>query len=643
MALTATLASSAPAGAQEPTIEVRGQLAPGGRRDDVAASTAITGEKLREPGASSADVLATVPGVQVSRTGSSSDLATASIRGSTSAQTPVYLAGVRLNDDLTGTADLSTVPLSLVRRVEVYRGSSPLELDRASMGGAVSFEPLFDARSRLGAGASLGSFGEQRLFVRTGVSGQRASSSLMLGRESADNDWTFSDVAGARRRRVNADFSAYSLWSISRLSPSPRVGVVAILHGYYREQGTPGTAALPDDRARTSSDRLLGAVNVRVDCGQTVGSKDCSLQLVTSALYTTTSLTDPLREVIPAASAWSSGERLEQSARLEKRLSRTLSLSPSATVAREHIDAGYVGQSSVGASRLLLRPGIAFEVRLGERVSLLAAVAVERDTATSARAEPRATVLSPVLRAGVKAELTDFLELRANLGHYARTPTLGELYGVSANVHGNASLEAERGPSADLGLRLQGSARDWRLQADVFGFAREASQLIAYRQTGPASISPYNVGEARLVGLESALALELLGCVLLSGAATLLEPRDVTRGRAERNRILPFRSRLVATGEAELFAREPWAKLPFERLAVGARFLHRSSKYADSAGLLVVPRQTVVDLHGGAVLRSQALALRAAVRNVLNAPELDAIGVPLSGRSFHLSVEGKLP
>lgn len=632
----------APARAQEPTIEVRGQLTPGGRRDDVAASTAVTGEKLREPGASSADVLAAVPGVQVSRTGSSSDLATASIRGATSAQTPVYLAGVRLNDDLTGTADLSTVPLALVRRVEVYRGSSPLELDRASMGGAVSFEPLFDARTRLSAGLTLGSFGERSLFVRTGASGKRASSSFMLGRESADNDWTFTDAAGARRRRVNADFSAYSLWSISRVEASPRVRVLGILHGYYREQGTPGAAALPDDRARTSSDRLLGAVDVRVDCGQTLGAEDCSLRLVTSALRSTTRLTDPLREVIPAENAWSGGERLEQSARLEARVSPVLSVMPSATVAHERIDAGFTGQSSVGAARVLLRPGIAGEARVGERVSVLAAAAVERDTASGANAAQRATVLSPVLRLGVKTKLADWLEVRANVGHYARTPTLGELYGVSANVRGNAALEAERGPSGDLGVRLQGSDRHWRLQADVFGFARAASRLIAYRQTGPASISPYNVGEARLLGLESAVALELLGCVLLRGAATFLDPKNVTSGRAGQNRILPFRSRLVATAEAELISRAPWQNLPFERLSAGARLLHRASKYADSAGLLVVPHQTVLDLHGSATLRGQALAVRAAVRNALNAAELDAIGVPLSGRSFHLSVEGRL-
>jgi vitamin B12 transporter len=634
---------AAPASAQETTIEVRGALAETGARDDFAASSAITGEKLRQPGASSADVLATVPGVQVSRTGSSSDLATASIRGATSAQTPVYLAGVRLNDDLTGSADLSTVPLALVRRVEVYRGSSPLELDRASLGGAVLFEPLFEPLSRVAAGVGLGSFGARSAFVRGSVSGGRASSTLMLSREASENDWTFTDASGERRRRVNADFSAQSLWSMTRWDPSARVRILGVFHGYYREQGTPGRAALPDEQARATTDRLLGALNVRVDCAAKPRTGDCTLLLVTSALRTTSALSDPLREVIPAGEAWSSGDRLEQSARLVRRLTSAVTLVPSMTIARERIDAGYTGRSSVAASRVLLRPGFAAELQLGGRTSVVGAAALERDSAASEGASERAVVLSPVLRAGVKANLNDWLQLRANLGHYSRTPTLGELYGVSASVRGNAALRAERGPSVDLGFAARHDARRFRVQADVFAFAREASELIAYRQTGPASFSPYNVGRARLLGLESAVSLELWGFLALRGVATLLDPRDVTPGRAARSELLPFRSRLVTVAESEVFTREPLGSRVVTRLAAGARFLHRASRYADSAGLLVIPRQAVLDLHGSASLWRDTLALRVALQNALDARELDAIGQPLSGRRLHVGVEGRWP
>jgi vitamin B12 transporter len=632
---------SAPAGAEETTIEVRGPLSRQGSRDDIAASTVVSGEKLQTPGATSADVLAGVPGVQVSRTGSASDLSTAAIRGATSAQTPVYLAGVRLNDDLTGTADLSTIPLSLMRRVEVYRGSSPLDVDRAGIGGAVLFEPRLETRSRLGAGLTLGSFGEQSGFVMGSVAASHASSSLLLARDAAQNDYTFKDSSGDERRRSNADFSAVSLWNISRYRFSRRVSALGVLHGYQREQGTPGLASLPDESARTRSTRQLAALDLRVACGASPDSDTCSLQFVTSALAASTALTDPLREVIPAAQAWSNGDRLEQSARLSWRPFERLKLAPSVIVASDRIRAGYSGQTGALASRVLLRPALAVELGVTRSTSLLGAAAIENDSVKTSLATERSSQLTPTLRLGARSRLLEWLEARANLGHSSRVPTLGELYGISAGVHGNAALVPERGPTADVGLRVQ---HDWpalRLQADVFGFVRGVAELIAYRQSGPAAISPYNVGRARIAGLESALALELWSRLALNGAVTLLDPRDTTASRAVQNDILPYRSRLVAVAEAELFARPPWRFL--ERLSGGARWLHRSSKYADAAGLLVVPHQSIVDVYGSALGREQRLALRASVRNVFGTPEFDAIGLPLSGRSLHVSLEGRLP
>ena len=65
--------------------------------------------------------------------------ATAAVRGATALDTPVYLAGVRLNDDVGGTADLSLVPLWLIHHVEIYRGHAPLHADRLAPGGAICF------------------------------------------------------------------------------------------------------------------------------------------------------------------------------------------------------------------------------------------------------------------------------------------------------------------------------------------------------------------------------------------------------------------------------------------------------------------------------------------------------------------------
>ena len=131
-----------------------------GGHDPTAATYVVRREDLRAPGLTTAEALSTVPGVEVTRSGAAAEVSTASVRGATAAQTPVYLAGIRLNDDLTGTADLSLVPLWMLDRIEVYRGTPPFDADRLGIGGAVFLEPLRPKTTRVGAGGVLGSFGE---------------------------------------------------------------------------------------------------------------------------------------------------------------------------------------------------------------------------------------------------------------------------------------------------------------------------------------------------------------------------------------------------------------------------------------------------------------------------------------------------
>src|SRR4051812_49935233 len=133
-------------------------------REPFAASSRVGRERLAAPGVRAPEVLRSEVGVQIAETGGLGAPATASIRGATAAQTPVYLGGVRLNDQVGGAADLSTIPLWLVERVDVYRGNAPFEADELGIGGAVFFEPRRPKRKEAAAGGTLG-----RFWTRAGV------------------------------------------------------------------------------------------------------------------------------------------------------------------------------------------------------------------------------------------------------------------------------------------------------------------------------------------------------------------------------------------------------------------------------------------------------------------------------------------
>ncbi|MBM4364452.1 MAG: TonB-dependent receptor plug domain-containing protein, partial [Deltaproteobacteria bacterium] len=292
-ALLGAALAAAPSAAAPAEVRVAGDPLPGpASRDATAASSVVQGERLRSAGTSTAEVLARVPGVQITRTGSVSDLATAAIRGATAAETPVYLAGIRLNDDVTGVADLSTVPPHLLGRVEVYRGASPFDSDRAGLGGAILLEPRAPQSTELSAGAAVGSFGEQGAFVAGGAAGPRAASLVALRRDAATNDYSFRDERGQLARRGNADYTATDAWALGRLSLPGGGRLTTLAHAYDREQGTPGFVVVPDDRARTRTRLLLGGLSARLPCDSGASGERCSVEAVLTRLDSTAIVTD---------------------------------------------------------------------------------------------------------------------------------------------------------------------------------------------------------------------------------------------------------------------------------------------------------------------------------------------------------------
>jgi iron complex outermembrane receptor protein len=624
-------------------VVVHGE-APAARRDPTAPSTTVAGEELRRPGAGAAEVLARVPGVQVSRTGSSSDLATAAIRGATSAETPVYLGGVRLNDDLTGTADLSTVPLYMIDRVEVYRGNAPIDADRLGIGGAIFFEPRLPGVPELSAGASLGSFDARSAFVSGATGGEHARALFALRREAASNDFSYTLDDGSEKKRTNADYVATDAWAIGRYRLGKGARVMTLLHTYDREQGSPGLAVIENEAARTHARRLLGAVTARAPCGHDrSGAESCSFELVTSVLDSTSVLTDPSGTLAGSSLVATRGDRVEEQGRITAELGGLFTVGGSATLAFERIAVDRPGIAVVRADRFTMRPAATAIWHVARTTDVAATGSLEcHATRGTGESTGACDGTNPSGRIGVVHRFGDAVELRGNLGHYVRTPTLGELYGVSAVVRGNPTLDAETGETADLGVHAAGRSRRFDGSIDAFGFARRVTDLVAYRQNFLGVVVPYNVGRARVLGAELAGSGAFDGILRAAFAATLLDARDTSPDRALANDVLPFRPRLYLTELTELVTESALAPIGIDRASAGVRVTHRSSRYADPAGLIVIPDETVVDLETSASFLHRAMTARISFRNIFDQRQVDTVGLPLPGRSVMASLEGLL-
>jgi len=84
------------------------------------------------------DVLRTVPGVEIRRSGSYGKVSNISIRGANANQVQVLVDGVRVKSPTTGQADLSDISPDLIERIEVIRGPQSTLYGADAIGGVVN-------------------------------------------------------------------------------------------------------------------------------------------------------------------------------------------------------------------------------------------------------------------------------------------------------------------------------------------------------------------------------------------------------------------------------------------------------------------------------------------------------------------------
>jgi iron complex outermembrane receptor protein len=606
-------------------------------KDPTVAGAVVTREELSAPGAHATDVLRGQVGVQVTETGGVGAPGTASVRGATPAQLPVYLAGVRLNDEIAGTADLSRVPLWLIDRIEIYRGNAPIDGDRLGIGGALFFEPRWPHGRALQGGGTLGSFGTRGAWASASVGDADAAVLAGVSAEGATNDYPFTNDHGTllapggttSDTMTNADVTTYDAWLLGRARVGGAAVVDAFANATSREQGVPTLALVPSQRARASFERGISAARATLPLSRRVTVEAQSAVSLALSRYS-----DPLNELALAATTVRfTGSRAAQRVGLRAEPTDTLTVRTSVDVSSESLFRDDDGSPALRARRLESRAAVAARQWLGDSLSAQALVAASCDGTTPASA---CDTFQPAGRAGL-AWTRPAWEVFANGGRYARVPSLGELYGVSVLVRGNPMLRPESGVSCDAGVRVAARALPTAPWGSVAGFVRWAEDLIGYERSSQGYAEPLNVGRARVAGLEMQAGASLVRWLTVDASASFLDSRDTTPGRFTTNDVLPFLSRFVfvprAAGEwrTGLF----WA----DRLRAELRWVYQSSRYADAAGLAVIPEQSSLDAELLAQARGGAWTLRVRAADLLDAQRFDVVGFPLPRRSAFARLE----
>lgn len=585
--------SAAPDSAFDESIVVTATLEDEEGDEVPATVTVIDKKEIDDRQESSvADLLRTVPGVAVSRSGSPGKATSVFVRGANSSHTLVLWNGVRLNDPFFGGFDWSFLPTEGVSRVEVVRGPFSSLYGSDAIGGVVQVLTASEP------GATVTFEGGSRDYLRGAAA---------AGFEAGD---VHVDLAGHVRRgegRVDNDFfdgeeaTARALWT---LHPGASLGLVARTN--HAELGLPfDFSGTPAPHRRQERD----GVQVAVPFTWRSGPWEIEAQAGRSTLDL--SLHDPDD---PFSESDTRAERTSGRAVLTRRLGGR----PAA-----HGEAGSWAAAGVDWQREEVTDSSAFGVNLDGRSQSTRSAFGElflRAGAWSVDAGLRrddndAFGGETSLKLGTAVAVSDGLRLRASYGEGFRAPSIGDLYYPGFS---NPDLQPETSASWELGADWRPGAAGGRWSLSAAAFQTDLDGLIVFDFIR--SI-PLNLGRARSRGVEASVAYSAPG-VASRVSATYEDAEDRATGE-------PLLRRPEWSGEWVATYRPP-------RLADGAWTVNGVARYVGDRldfGNVDLPSYQVLDL-ALAYRWTPHLEPRIRVENLLDEDYEEVAGFPAPGRTF---------
>ncbi len=479
-----------------------------------------------------AGLVEAMPGVHVRRLGAEDSFATLSIRGSSSSEVVIVLAGVPLTGGADPSLDLGSLPLWPGARARVYRTFAPAALGQGSLGGTLVLDPpRVGGPARTEVWDAVGSFGAARIRVadiRDVGDGARVATALSASR--ATDDFTFYDPGHSEfTTRQNNGHAAVNGFVSATLPVHWSGGAPGALTlttlVQARKQGSPGTIDYPTPYTTLDSNREMSVVELtRGSEGGTVygrvwGRRDDLRLTNTAPAGTTAREFEPAHTndgivALGAAAGWRG--RIVRDVKLDARIDAT----------SERFSPGTdLGEAEPpGATRDAAGAGADLGWSVSRRTELTASGRLDAWT-DHATGSPSHGEARPTAHVGFETSIGP-ASLAAHAGAVARPPSFIELYGNQGAVVGNPGLQSESAWSIDAGGRLVARG-PVRLSLELVGFATWADNLIVFVRDGVFDVKANNIGRARIFGAETDVRASALGFDLHAAYTAMLSFNDV--------------------------------------------------------------------------------------------------------------------
>ena len=491
-----------------------------------SAYTVIEGERLRNSFISLPKVLEQEVGVQIRSTGGEGSLSTVTLRGASNEQVIIYLDGVALNDASGGPVDLSLVPVNSIERIEIYRGSTPLELGTPSIGGAVNIvtrQP--DKINNSQISASIGSFHTYKLSGTSALSFEKDDVLLSASYLQSKNDFSFVNDNGTQfnpaddrtEKRNNDGVKHLSMLTNWKHKISARYDTEVRLDAFNREKEIPSVTNSPD--VQTSLDtqqfNFLGQFNAHDIWGKNVNLNlklfathidevfDDSLAQVGFFNQHTESITNKIgtqlyAEINQQQSQWKLLTALSKETYDSE---SSQALVESGTNTRDRLELSAEKISYFDQQRLIINFILRYQLVFDE----ISSVTNNFGTVTPGF---QTTYKLPSPQLGAKYRFDNRTYATANIGIYNRAPSFFELFGGEGLLLGNPDLEQETSLNTDMGVTYNWyKPYHWLHDAELYAgiFYNRVENLIVRIYNGQGIGVPENISDAVIQGFESTI------------------------------------------------------------------------------------------------------------------------------------------
>ncbi len=526
-----------------------------------------------------AEVLDRLEGVYIQDSGPAGGKKQISIRGSAAKHVLVLLDGRRLNPAGSGEADLNSIPLEMIEKVEVYKGGESARFGADALGGVVNIiTQAGPGRSRpeLKAHTYRGRW-DTDLYDLTLIDPVRfkgLTTKVTYGFRGSEGDFDYNYTGAVFPRqgvervyagtRANADFESrnYFISSLYQARPGTSLNFSGQL--YRSDQGLPGKASQPDSTSRKTDDRILAGIGMEhqfspkqvlhMSLGYSRLKQEFENEAGRSSYHSryTNDIAD--MEISGRSRFWSGNEIGGGVALRRDILYHDEILHPERSMGRTIRD-------NIG---LFASDRQTFDLNSLPVWDLAAVdVSLRRDR-TDTRQDKLASAESPStnhlshwsqkigasLSAGVRLRLV----VRGSYGTSYRLPEMNALFWKNdIRSQGNPDLKPERSEHSDAGFEIS-LDKPIRISAGLTYFHSHVNEIIIWRPSSPLGIwTPENLDAALITGHEDFVQIGLWDDrVRLSYGNTITNPRNKSRGSSNYNKVLTFRPHYVTSLDCDL-------------------------------------------------------------------------------------------